>query len=151
MQLRLIDDDVVRAVDGPQLQLLAVLELHRRVHVFGVELSVAALPIEVESRHVGSANVEVAPRELLVDDEPLELTADRGAVGQPQWQAWPDSIVDREKLEILAELLVVPLLGLFEELQVFVELPGRLPGRAVDARQLRLLLIAAPVRTRDAK
>ena len=50
--------------------------------------------------------MEVAPRELLVDDEPLELAADRGAVGKPQWQAWPDSIVDREKLEVPAFVIL---------------------------------------------
>src|SRR5205823_3002853 len=145
------NDDVVRAVDRPQLQLFPVLEFHRRVHVLGVELGVTALPVQAEPRHIGSAHVEVPAGELFVDDETLELASDRGAVGEPQRQAWSDAIVDREELEVLAQLLVVALLGLLEELEMVVELFGRWPGSAIDPRELRLFLIPSPVRTRDAQ
>jgi len=46
---------------------------------------------------------------------------------------------------------VVALLGLFQELHVVVQLLLGRPGRAVDARELRFLFIAAPVRARDAQ
>ena len=145
----LVDDDVVRAVDGAQLELLAVFENHRRVHVFLVELRVAARPVKVETRDVRRAHVQVPARKLLVDDEALQLAPDRGAVGQPQRQARANALVDGEELQLLAEPLVVALLGLLEELQVVVELLRRGPGRAVDACELGLLLVAAPVRAGD--
>ena len=44
---------------------------------------------------------------------------------------------------------MVSLLGLLEELQVVVELALRLPRRAIDAGQLRALLVAAPVSAGD--
>ena len=113
---------MVRAVDRPQLQLLAILELHRRVHVLRVKLGVAALAVEVESRDVRRAHVLVPARELLVDDEALELAADGRTVGEPQRKARTDAVVDRKELEVLAELLVVALLGFLQELQVVVEL-----------------------------
>src|SRR5690242_21794374 len=106
----------------------------------------AALPEQLQARDVGRAHVQVAARELLVDDEPLELATDGRAVGEPQRESRTDAVVDSEQLEVLAELLVVPLLGVLEELQVIVELLLRLPGGAVDSRQLRLLLVASPVR-----
>ncbi len=114
---------MVRAVDGPQLELLAVLELHRRVHVLGVELRVAARLVKLETRDVRRAHVQVSARQLFIDDEALQLAADRGAVGQPQRQAGANALVDDEELQLFAEPLVVALLGLLEELQVFVELP----------------------------
>ena len=83
-KLGLIDDDVMRAVDGPELELLAVLELHRRVHVLGVELRVSALPKQVEPRDVGCPHVLIPARELFVDDESFELAADGRPVRQPQ-------------------------------------------------------------------
>src|SRR4029077_20908870 len=80
-KLGLVDDDVVRAVHRSQLQLLAVLELHRRVHELLVELEMAALPVELEAGDVRSADVLVAAGQLLVDDEALELATDRRAGG----------------------------------------------------------------------
>ena len=136
---------MVRAVDGPELELFAVLELHRRIHVFGVELRVSALPVQVESCHVRGPDVEITARQLLIHDEALELAPDGGAVRKPERQAWPDTIVDREELQVLAQLLVVALFRLFEELQVIVELALRLPRGPVDAGQLRLLLVSPPV------
>src|SRR5258708_27591826 len=95
--------------------------------------------------------MQVAPRKLFVDDEALELTSDGCSIGQPEGRAGTDSVVDHEELQVLAQLLVVALLRLLEELQVVLELARRLPRRAVDTGQLGLLLVASPVRTRDAQ
>ena len=108
----------------------------------------AALPEQVQPRDIRRAHVEVAARELLVDDETLQLATDRRPVGQPQREARTDPVVDSEKLQVLAELLVVAELGLFQELHVVLELARRRPGGAVDAGQLGLLLVAAPVSAR---
>ena len=74
----------MRAVDGTKLELLAVLEAHRRIHVLGVELRVPALPVQVEARDVWCPHVDVAARELFVDDEALELAPNRGSGRQPE-------------------------------------------------------------------
>src|SRR5207244_11507126 len=68
------------------------------------------------------------------------LAPDGGSVRKPHRKPRADAVVDQEQLEVLAELLVVPLLRLLEELEVVVELFLRLPRGAVDASQLRLLL-----------
>jgi hypothetical protein len=53
--------------------------------------------------------------------------------------------VDVEQVEFLAQLAVVALLGFLDALDVLVELLLVGPGRAVDALQLLVLGVAAPV------
>src|SRR3977135_4443966 len=96
---------------------------------------------------VGSHDVAIAALELLVDDPSFELSPDGCAVAQPDDLAYTDPLVKREKLQLLAELLVVALLSLFHELHVVVELLLAFPRGAVDAGQLRLFLVPAPVST----
>ena len=55
-------------------------------------------------------------------------------------------LVEHEELELFAELAVVALLRLFEQLQVLVERCLRRERRAVDALEHRVALVAAPVR-----
>ena len=54
-----------------------------------------------------------------------------------------------EEVHLAAELAVVALLGFLELMQVGVELVLGRPGGAVDALQLRLVGIAAPVGAGD--
>ncbi len=54
-----------------------------------------------------------------------------------------------EQVEFAADPAVVALLGLFQPVQVILELLVVRPGRAVDALQHRVLRIAAPVGARD--
>ena len=49
-----------------------------------------------------------------------------------------------EEIHLAAEFAVIALLGLFETMQVVFELLIVGPGRAVDALQLLIVLIAAP-------
>lgn len=60
-------------------------------------------------------------------------------------EAGADLLRDGEQVELAAELAVVALLGLGEELQVRLELLLGGPGGAVDALEHRVLLAAAPV------
>ena len=62
----------------------------------------------------------------------------------------PISLREGEQVQLGAELAVVALLGLLEELQVRLELVLGRPRGAVDALELRVLLAAAPVRGGDA-
>src|SRR5712691_639884 len=96
-------------------------------------------------------NVAVAAPELLIDDPAFELSPDGCAVRQPDHLAYSDPFVQREKLQLLPQLLVIALLRLFEELEVVVELLLGRPRGAVDPGELRHLLIATPVGTGDAQ
>ena len=65
-------------------------------------------------------------------------------------QAGADLVREGEQVQLGAELAVVALLGLLEELQVRLQLVLGRPGGAVDALELRVLLAAAPVGGRRA-
>ena len=60
------------------------------------------------------------------------------------------AVVEVEEIELLAELAMVAALRLLQPLEVRVEILLRVEGGAVDPRQLRVLLVAAPVRAREA-
>src|SRR5450759_801757 len=139
----------MRAVHRAELQLFSVLEAHWRKHRFVEELPVTAGAIEIQLGDVRSDDVAIAALQLFIDDPPLELAPDGGPVREPDDLADTDALVEGEEFQLSAELLVVALLGFLEELEVIVQLPLCLPCGAVDAGQLRLLLIAAPVRSRD--
>jgi len=108
-------------------------------------------PVQVEMSNVGRPHMQVSACELLVDDEPLELAADGGAVRQPERKASPNAFVDHEQLQVLPKLLVVALLGFLEELHVVLERARCLPRGAVDPLQLRPFFVAAPVGSGDAQ
>src|SRR5450759_3110604 len=139
----------MRAVHRAELQLFSVLEAHWRKHRFVEELPVTAGAIEVQLGDVRSDDVAIVALQLFIDDPPLQLPPDGGSVGQPDDLADTDALVEGEELQLAAELLVVPFLGFFEELEVIVQLPLCLPSGAVDAGQLRFLLIATPVGAGD--
>ncbi len=65
-----------------------------------------------------------------------------GALRLPQDEPLPDFLIDVEEAELAAELAVVALFRLLEALEVFVELGLVLEGGAVDALQLRVLVVA---------
>jgi len=65
-------------------------------------------------------------------------------------QSRPDLTREREKVQLLTELAVIAQFGLGQQFEVRGERGLALPGRAVDALQLRVLLIPAPVRAGDA-
>ena len=54
-----------------------------------------------------------------------------------------------EEIELAAQLAVVARLGQLEPLEVRVKVGLGVEGGAVDPRQLRVLLVAAPVGTRE--
>ena len=77
------------------------------------------------------------------------LLADDAALGMEEDQARAGEFLDAEEVEFLAELAVVALLGLFELLQIGVELLLGEERGAVDALQLLVLLVALPVGAGD--
>ncbi len=146
--LGLVDEDVVRAVHGPQHHAL-VLEIHGRKHAVLVVGPVAGAHVEIDLGEVGCADVLVAQAPLEIEDVLLEQTADGGALGQPEWQACSDFLADGEELELFAEAAVIAALGVFEAREIVVEILLREEGGAVDALKLRVLFIAEPVGAGD--
>ena len=73
----------------------------------------------------------------------------RAPFGVEEDQPRPGEFLDAEEVELLAQLAVVALLGLFELGQIVVELFLGEERRAVDALQLRVLLVAFPIGAGD--
>ena len=60
-------------------------------------------------------------------------------------------LVEVEEVELQAKAAVIPRAGLLEALEVRIEVGLGVEGRAVDPRQLGVLLVPAPVRAREAR
>src|SRR5258707_14096850 len=67
----------------------------------------------------------------------------------PENQPRPGEFLNREQVELLPQHAVVALLGLFELIEIGVEVFFREEGRPVNALQLRILLVAQPVSARN--
>ena len=74
--------------------------------------------------------------------------ADDAALGVEEDQPGSGEFLDAEQVEFLAQLAVVALLGFLELAGTRRDLSGE-EGRAVDALQLLVLLVALPVRAGD--
>src|SRR5438552_15024206 len=91
----------------------------------------------------------VSPRAVDLLPPGLQLLRHDRDVRQPEHETGTELLVDAEELELLPEHAVVAALDLLKALQVIVELLLVGPHRAVDALQLRVALVAAPVRAGD--
>ncbi len=136
---------VVRAAHRAQVVALLV-DLDRRVHVVLVVRHVARLQVQPLARDRGRGHGPVAGAALPRAREPLELEPDRRAVLQPQRQADAHRVRHRVDVQLLAEHAVVALLRLGDLPQPMIQRRLRGEAQAVDARQLRALRVAAPVR-----
>src|SRR5439155_20230495 len=93
--------------------------------------------------------LEVTAPTVLAAAQVLELVPDHHALGMPQRRA-RRVLGEAEEVELAAEPAVVAPLRLLEALEVCVEVCLRVEGGAIDARQLRLRRVAAPVRAGQA-
>ena len=73
------------------------------------------------------------------------------ALGVKEDQPRTGQFLDAEQIELLAQLAMVALLGFLQLGEILVEILLAEKRRAVDALQLRVLLVAFPVRARDRK
>ncbi len=142
----LIDQDVARAVHRLQ-PVLGVVQLHRRVHVFGVDLFVAGHLPQLALHDVRRVDKLVAAAKALVAHPAFHLLADQAALRVPENQARSRELLNGEQVELLAEHAVVARLDLFQVLEMCVEVFLLKERGAVDALELRILFIAQPVRT----
>ena len=97
---------------------------------------------------VRRADVLEALLDVPLADVVLHLPLDHAALGVEDRQAGADLVGEAEQVEVAAELAVVAALGLLDPVQVLLERLLGLPGGAVDALELLVLLVAAPVRRR---
>ena len=82
--------------------------------------------------------------------EVLNEKAHAGATGVPEHQTRAGLVLNGEQIEVGADSAVITALGLFLPALVFRELLWGLPGGAIDALQLGVVLVAAPVGTGNA-
>src|SRR4051794_20538516 len=102
-------------------------------------------PIQFKSSDVGSIDRLIAALDQLVLDEGFEDAANGRAFGHPQDQTAADRLADGEQLELLAEHAMVALLGLFDLLEVGIEILLTEKRGAIKALQLLAAGIVFPV------
>ncbi len=145
------DLHVARAVHRLQCEPALVLGLVagrlRREHVLAVPAPVAGglpqgLVEDLRRVHLGVVALQAAAH---VGDQLLE---DRPALGVPEHHA-RSLLLEMEQVHLPAEPAVVAALGLLQPMEVAVEVLLRGPGGAVDARQHRVVGIAAPIGAGD--
>ena len=123
---------------------------HRREHRFGVVGEVPTLSVQALARDVRRANALISRRELGFFRELFEFFDNGRAAREPHRQAGTDVVVENEELQFLAKLAMIALLRFLEHREVVVELLFCFEGGAVNALELRILLVAFIVSARDA-
>ncbi len=103
--------------------------------------------VEFLSADVGRNNGQIAVFGLLLCEEGLKGVAKGCTAGKPQGKACSYPLGEGEELHFLADLPVIPLLGLFQDLQILCEHAGLGEGDAVDTGELLALFVASPVCT----
>ena len=96
---------------------------------------------DVRGPDVLEALLDVPPADVV-----LHLPLDHAALGVEHGQPGADLVGEAEQVELATQLAVVASLGLLDAVQVLLEGLLGLPGGAVDALQLLVLLVAPPVR-----
>src|SRR4051794_34353874 len=122
-------------------------QLHAAKQILAVVSEVARLLEQLLARHVGRVNRLVSTPPNLALDQIFQDLADDGALWVKERKARADQLVEREQVELLAQRAVIPLLGFLEPIEVFLEILLGREGGSVNALELRIALVAAPVGT----
>ncbi len=125
------------------------LHLHGRVHIVGVIGQMAAAQEEGLFAEMRCAHPLIAPLKFHLFGQLLQLLNDNAPSRQPQRQTRPHLVVKNKDFQLLAQPTMVTLAGLFQHLQILVQLFFVAPGRAVDALEHGVIFIAAPVSPGD--
>ena len=128
-------------------QLVLALDLDRE-HVLAVPIPMTRLLPEFVVHQERRLHLDIVVALELAPRIGLEGAVERVALGMPEHLA-RRFLLHVEEIELLAELAVVALLGLFEPQQIGIQLFLVAPGGAVDALKLRVLRIAAPIGAGD--
>ncbi len=97
-------------------------------------------------RDVRGADVLEPLLDVALPDVVLHHPLDDAALGVEDREAGPELVGEGVQVEVAAQLAVVALLGLLEAMEVRLQRLLGLPGGAVDALELLVLLVATPVR-----
>ena len=136
------DDDVTGAVH--RLERIFTLFRIGREHVFAVLVPVTGLLPQSLVQNLGSFHFLIAVVLVNLAHVLLDLLPDRPALGVPEHGTWR-MLVDVEQIQLAAQLAVVALFGFFQAEQIVLQLILGRPGRAVDALQHFIAVVAAPV------
>ena len=148
VRLGLIDQHTARAVHRLERERHIVDD--GRIHIIFIVIPVAAAVPEILVEHDRRRDLDIAG--LLMDLAPVvdELVFEHHAVGQEEREARA-LVHEREQAELLAELAVVALLGLFDAGQIRIELLLLREAGAVNALEHLAVAVAAPVGAGDAR
>jgi len=136
------DQDVTGTVH--RLERVIALLRFRREHVVAVLVPVAGGFPQRLVQQLRTLDLLVAVVAVHAAHVLLDLLPDRPALRMPEHHAGR-VFVDVEQLQVLAQLAMVALLGLLQHAEVVRQVVLRRPGCAVDALQLLVAVIAAPV------
>src|SRR5690349_12858049 len=75
--------------------------------------------------------------------------ADQAALGMPEDEAWSGEFLNREQVQLFSEETMIATLGFLHLLQPLVHVFLGIERGAINALQLRILLVAKPVRPRN--
>jgi len=134
------EDAPRRIVDELAQAFLVLAEIHVLAELLPVARGFPQLAI-VELRRL---HLDIAARLELAPEIALERAPERPALGMPEHHAGGFFLL-MEETHLAAELAMVALLGLLDAHQIRLEVLVREEDRAVDALELRLRGIAAPV------
>ncbi|MPM52842.1 hypothetical protein SDC9_99606 [bioreactor metagenome] len=143
-----------RAGHRAQSEYLRVFVLHvRRIahdeHAVAVVIPVAGDLIQLTLGHKRRLGEHIAALLLLVLNKPLQQLDHARALRQQDRQALADNIHGGEELQLAAELIVVPLLRLFQRGNIGIQVGLLLESRTIDALEHLVLFTAAPVSARN--
>src|SRR5271169_2888681 len=144
----LVDEDVERTVHRLHA-VFRVVQFHGGEHVLRVVAGVAGGLPQVGAGDVRSEDQRVAAAEVLVAHPVFNLLADEAALGMPEDEAGAGELLNGEQVELLAEQAMVALLGLFELVEIVVELFLGVERRTVYALELGVLFVAQPLGSCD--
>src|SRR5229473_3274674 len=148
VKLGFINENVARAVHGLEL-VPGFFNFDRPEHAVLVEIGVAAGLPEVETHDVRGVDEVVAAFEKFISQPVFDDFADQAALGMPEDQARTGFVLDAEEFELGAELAMIAAFGLFEAMEVFVQLFFGEEASGVNALELRVAFLAFPVGAGD--
>ena len=148
-QARFVNQDVARAIHGLEL-VVVFLDFDRAEHILAIKIGVAAGLPQFQAHDVRRVHQIVAAAQQFVAQPVFHHFADQAALGMPENQPRPGLFLNGKQVQLLPEPAMIAPLGLFQPVQIFVQLLLRVEARAVDALHLRIAFLAFPVGARDA-
>src|SRR5690606_14155418 len=121
---------------------------HRGEHGVGELLPMAGRFPELAVDELRRLDLDIAGGLELPPQIALEGAPERPAFGVPE-DAADSFLLEVEQVRNAAEARVVSLLGLFQAVEILLQLLLAPPGRDVDALELRVPGVAAPIGARD--